>query len=546
MSYDESNRPFPIFLSPVKECGEYLTNGEDRLLRLAKKAQNVIGIALAVFLLEAVMQMILRRNHAVAESAFAYTLLINLTAATIIDFYRGMHSFHLKAHWFLLGSGPAIYCFTVAWDIWAPNIFPHVPVSYLLSCVDLLTVCSMIPAFLLISLPAGRRYFRHFIWIDLVQVTMAAYLLYVVVLRALPFTPSTGASLDQLRLVHLVSLEGTCLATGMLLHLFAAVGRDEKRFFGAVAFSTLLGLAINSVFNRLIVLHPNEALYNVPSLAQNIFSMTLYFLLPAESPIDSPRPVGFLGDMINIASPALPSAALLALGITVEPHYHRLGIVAVVTAFLLFAARSAIYQRSFEQSQISLEKAQVRLEHMSYIDELTGVANRRAFENTLRLEWERSSRSGSPLSLILIDVDFFKQLNDSQGHQAGDACLASVAHALQDALPRKIDTLGRYGGDEFAVVLPSTEAHAAQSVADRLCEAIRQLAIPVSGTTAPKISVSLGISTCISFQGSISQLLLSAADEALYQAKAAGRNCWRFCDISWKQTAAAAPEASSS
>jgi diguanylate cyclase (GGDEF)-like protein len=490
------------------------------LIGLTGKSRKKVGFAAVAFLLEASTQLILHRNQLAAEYVYAYLLIVNYTALMVVGLRRAVRSFHLSAHWFLLCAGGGIYAFSIFWDLWASTIFPHVPVIYLASCQDLMTVLDVIPVFVLISLPAGRRYFRHFIWIDLTQVILAAYLLYVVVLHVLPFTSTPVAPLDRMVLTQFISLLDLCATAALLLHCFAAVALDEKRFFGAVSLISLLSFATNLIFNRLLLLHQFEPSYNVPFLALNFFTLALYLLLPAENGEEMPSTVGLLADLINIASPALPSAALLALGIAVEPRFHLLGIWAMAAAFLLFAFRATIYQRSFE-------KAQATLERMSYTDGLTGVANRRAFEKRLLSEWERGTRSGSPLSLIIIDVDFFKHLNDTQGHHAGDACLVSIAQALQAALPRKLDLLGRYGGDEFAAVLPSTNADTTEVVAQRLWEAVRDLSIEIPGVSEGRITASLGAGTCTEFQNRTSQFLFSAADEALYKAKAAGRNCWR-------------------
>lgn len=498
---------------------------------LAGKPRKIVGIAVGIFLLEASTQLFLRRNHAAAELFLAYILLLNVTALMAIEIRRAMRSDHLKTHWFLLSAVSGLYIIYVLWDLWASTIFPRVPVAYLLSCEFVISVSSVIPSVVLISLPAGRQYFRHLIWIDLALVAMAAYLFYIVVLHQLPFTSAPVAPINEMAFMHLLFLESLFVTAAYLLHYFAAVGRDEKWFFGAVSLNAVISLPVRLVFNRLIALHPQESLYNVPAFLVSLLAPTIYLLLPAEDPEAAPFRVGTLADLINIAGPAMPSAALLTLGIVVESRFHRIGIAAMATAFLLFAVRATFFQRSFEQAKLSLEQAQMRLREMSYVDALTGVANRRAFEEALYFEWEHSMRSGSPLSLILIDVDLFKQLNDTLGHQEGDGCLVSVAQALRGALPRKTDVLGRYGGDEFAALLPSTNLQEAEVVAQRLWEAVHGLDIEIPGPALRKISVSVGVTGCTEFHLQTVKDLISAADKALYKAKDAGRDCWRTSDL---------------
>ncbi|WP_263356874.1 GGDEF domain-containing protein [Acidicapsa ligni] len=497
---------------------------------MAGRPRRIVGLAAGIFLFEASTQLFLRSNHAAAEHLLAYIFLINVAALMAIEIWRARRSDHLKAHWFLLSAVSGLYIVYVLWDLWAGAIFPRVPVAYLISCQFVIAVSSAIPSVLLISLPAGRRYFRHLIWIDLALVAMAAYLFYVVVLHQLPFTSAPVAPIDEMAFMHLLFLESLCVTAAYLLHYFAAVGRDEKWFFGAVSLNAVISLPIRLVFNRLVALHPQESLYNVAGLLVSLLAPTIYLLLPAEDSEAAPFRVGVLADLINIASPAMPSAALLTLGIVVESRFHRIGIAAMTTAFLLFAVRATFFQRSFERAQLFLEQAQMRLREMSYVDALTGIANRRAFNEALDSEWEHSMRSGSPLSLILIDIDLFKQLNDTLGHQEGDGCLVSVAQALRAVLLRKTDILGRYGGDEFAAVLPSTNLKDAEVVAQRLWEAVHILGIEIPGPTVRKISVSVGVGSCTEFHHQTVKDLISAADKALYSAKSAGRDCWRTSD----------------
>jgi diguanylate cyclase (GGDEF)-like protein len=250
--------------------------------------------------------------------------------------------------------------------------------------------------------------------------------------------------------------------------------------------------------------------------------------LPDEEPeARSTRSNSLFADIINIGSPVLSSLVLLSLGLAVQPRQPGLGVTAIIIAFATFTVRSVIYLRNFEQAQAALERAQERLEELSYTDALTGVPNRRAFDRALEQVWQHSARSGLPLSLILIDVDYFKQLNDITGHQAGDACLIRIAEALRVSLPRSTDVLGRYGGDEFAAILPGTDALAAKIVAARLCDAIRALAIEHPATASGHATISVGIGSCERVAGEHPTSLLAAADSALYKAKAAGRDGWR-------------------
>ena len=171
-----------------------------------------------------------------------------------------------------------------------------------------------------------------------------------------------------------------------------------------------------------------------------------------------------------------------------------------------------------------LEEANRRLATLSATDGLTGLANRRHFDEVLEREWGRATRSRQPLAVIMIDVDHFKKYNDCYGHQAGDACLKSVARVLQQATRRAGDLVARYGGEEFSIVLPNTGAGVATRIAETMRAAIETLHMPHQQAPLGKITVSVGIAASTAVGGKADHQM-RAADAALYRAKNAGRNC---------------------
>lgn len=171
--------------------------------------------------------------------------------------------------------------------------------------------------------------------------------------------------------------------------------------------------------------------------------------------------------------------------------------------------------------------AEDKVSKMALIDSLTGIPNRRCFDTFFQQEWRRSRRLKSPLSLALIDIDYFKLLNDRYGHQTGDACLRKIGRLLKDFVRRPGDLCARYGGEEFAVVYGNTDEDEARHLLAELSEAIRQLAIPNEGSTvAPYLTVSAGLATARPGDSSDSpDKLIARADRQLYLAKDSGRNC---------------------
>jgi len=175
-----------------------------------------------------------------------------------------------------------------------------------------------------------------------------------------------------------------------------------------------------------------------------------------------------------------------------------------------------------------LAESNRELQRLSRRDGLTGIANRRHFDEYLELEWRRAERDGRPLSLLIADVDHFKAFNDVYGHQAGDECLRRIAHTIDAQLSRSIDVTARYGGEEFAVILPETPLAGALNIAERMRGAvmglrIRHEASPVSDF----VTVSIGAASVIPRRGETPERLIGAADQALYDAKQGGRN--RVC-----------------
>lgn len=191
----------------------------------------------------------------------------------------------------------------------------------------------------------------------------------------------------------------------------------------------------------------------------------------------------------------------------------------------ILQGRSAGILKARIGMMLDLKKSRDILEHSARIDGLTGVNNRREFEKTLELEWRRSSRTNQNLSLIMLDVDYFKPYNDRYGHLAGDAALRKIAAILQDALSRPHDTVCRYGGEEFVILMPETNTSGANKVATLIREAIMRQAIPHDQSPiAEVVTISQGIACLIPNEYNSPTQLVRAADKALYQGKETSRN----------------------
>jgi diguanylate cyclase (GGDEF)-like protein len=182
-----------------------------------------------------------------------------------------------------------------------------------------------------------------------------------------------------------------------------------------------------------------------------------------------------------------------------------------------------------QEQAIALQQVNHELHRLANLDGLTAVANRRRFDEYLDQEWRRLQREQNPLALILCDIDYFKNFNDYYGHQAGDVCLKRVAQAIDDCLKRPADLVTRYGGEEFAIILPNTSNEGAVHVAQLIQATIRQLSIPHHHSQVSSfVTLSLGVSSQVPNAALDAHALVALTDKALYVAKAEGRNTFHL------------------
>jgi diguanylate cyclase (GGDEF)-like protein len=219
------------------------------------------------------------------------------------------------------------------------------------------------------------------------------------------------------------------------------------------------------------------------------------------------NPAMLLSNRVNALSGLLMGVALSML------LWHKSGV-------------QALLRRELQASNQQLRRQQAELQRLAVLDPLTGVINRREFERVFRHELVRAQRMGGTTSLVAVDLDHFKAVNDRHGHPVGDLVLQQVAHKLT-ALLRRYDVLARYGGEEFMILLPQTDLPAALAVAEKLRAAVQAMALRVDGVApgavAPHLTVSLGVATSTPTLREFEQLY-ARADQALYEAKRRGRN----------------------
>lgn len=185
--------------------------------------------------------------------------------------------------------------------------------------------------------------------------------------------------------------------------------------------------------------------------------------------------------------------------------------------------RALLRQRDELIEQLKGQNREIH--QLSIQDPLTKLANRRHFNEVFEREWANAIRNENHLSIVMLDIDFFKLYNDVYGHQEGDSCIATVAQTLEEGIKRKTDLVARYGGEEFIAILPNTAQEDAVIVAQQMCENVQNLQLPHSTSeVSDVVTISVGVATCIPKRDELPDILIKSADTALYEAKKAGRN----------------------
>jgi diguanylate cyclase (GGDEF)-like protein len=241
--------------------------------------------------------------------------------------------------------------------------------------------------------------------------------------------------------------------------------------------------------------------------------------------------LGFPGTVLAIFIVACISISLTITGhgplmlIVNSTMLHRIVVAQIflaVALFTTFPVAALLEER--KNLELSLQQRELRYRELAHADALTGLANRRAFDETLESEWQRAIRGRLPLAILLIDVDLFKSYNDIHGHIGGDQCLRSIANVIANALQSASDTASRFGGEEFAIILPNTHIEGALAVAESIRQAVAAMNLPHPCNPHGRQTISIGVAAATPDLGDSILSLLKLSDHALYRAKDLGRN----------------------
>ena len=365
----------------------------------------------------------------------------------------------------------------------------------------------------------GRRLAR------VVDATLALTLGYAYFLLTWSLLTARGApdEADVRTMLWLLDAQNLVLAVGALVRWRAAGDAKERELFGTLAWYTAGYLVIAFVNNHYMATDPDFGARE-SSVVSVVFALVAGLALRPPSQVALPRRVSRVARLVYGASPLFLAGMLLIVSLFLIRVDYALGTAGILVAVLGYGLRNTATQVRHIVREDRLQRDRSALRAIAWTDALTGVANRRFFDQALATASRRTLGGRQFLSVLMIDIDHFKLLNDRYGHPAGDACLRAVANALRQALVRPGDVLARYGGEEFVALLHEADADGARVVAERLRAAVQALAIENRDSALGMVSVCVGTASGMLLADIDVAALVDAADKALYEAKCAGRN----------------------
>jgi len=395
---------------------------------------------------------------------------------------------------------------------------------------DFIYVSAIVPFLIAFSITRAAQPVRAVSVLNFTQIALALGLAWIL-LDGTTLSPARAAIV----MGRICAAAAVLLGAMGVLRLCCSVEEEEKRCFRTInilLWSYLpveLGLDYLSHYRGLPSGTLFDLLWSVPFALAGWNALTL----PLDKADPQPAPQRSRPRLLlESLCPLLLTAAIFALAATVIPQHRAMGLAAVFLLLVVQGFQAAMVQANYLVShnllldrEQKLRTANAALEQLTLLDPLTGVSNRRAFDHAFAAAWRRALRRHHPLALLLVDVDYFKAINDLHGHAFGDECLIALARAMDAEAHRPDDLLARLGGEEFILLLPETSTEGAFLVARRLHESIRKLALVNDASPFDQLlTISVGIAICVPTPGMQPAAAFEAADQALYSAKDQGRN----------------------
>jgi diguanylate cyclase (GGDEF)-like protein len=448
--------------------------------------------------------------------------------ASVACLWRAFHCpASIRTHW-RLAAASLLFIFAAA-AIEAPAEIFLKAVPAVASIGDFFFFSAFVPILLSITLPDEGVFDRFTFLLDSFQAAACSCLAYTVLFGVFPFTgePAQAMSYAPLEFVYLTEYLVVVLLAALRLFL-GTRNASDRYFFRFLLLYTSLYAVTSGIYNHYVgkysLTNGVDALNDIPSAA---LALAAIFAPAADTSLSRRASRPALVRLIDNTRPVFLSLALIGLSAIVAIRHFAVAFAFIFGAFILYSLRASRLQSKIEHAQTELEQSNSRLAEIALLDGLTGISNRRRFDQFFSMEWGRARRSRQPLSLLLIDVDHFKHINDTYGHPAGDECLCHIARVLRATLTRPADLIARYGGDEFAVLLPETGSMGASTVA---CRIRSSLAKPAAGASYAT-TLSIGVATWNAEEDFSPDELIHAADRALYAAKHNGRDRVELFDL---------------
>ena len=418
----------------------------------------------------------------------------------------------LRVNWMIAALAFVFWAAGSLIDVW-------LPMSATASLVDFVYFLCAASLIFAMTTPDNDEPRWLFLLMDSIQALLAACLGYIVFFGSVPFTADHVVPLSENAMLWAYDMENVCLFIVACLRLLGSDGSAERqRFDIALLAYTLLSGAASSLYNHVAPADPS--VFDI--LLDPAFFLVAWLATRSRRAAAGIRETTPAAAFLNTVGPAFITAAVLIVAAFIARQRLLPGIVGIIATVSIYALRVSLLQTRHVMTQQHLSRTRDRLESLALEDGLTRVGNRRAFDTTLAAFWTDSERTGSPLSALLLDVDFFRAYNDHHGHLTGDNCLLSVAAELVAIAGGRGGFVARHGGEEFAILLPDASAADAREAALAIREAIAAMDIRShTGSPAP-ITVSIGVST--STGTTSARGLILAADDALCRAKRRGRD----------------------
>ncbi|RXH57493.1 GGDEF domain-containing protein [Granulicella sibirica] len=480
--------------------------------------QQVLAAGIALVAIQAVAGLFLPEQGVVTYAGIGCCYaLAGLTSFQRMFRYTGT----MRVRWMMVALGFAVGVLGFMLKIAGGSVFPST--GKMAGFPEVLLLLRGLP-FLVAASLSNRENSRVFIRLDLAQAVLTVGLAFIALLFAFPVPGGGYAPIPSLVATDRLMVANLLIAVAATVRIFARRDSGERRFFRRLC-GFLWANALAITFVNRVLLHRAHVFGGSPLLVISDLPV-LWMAVAASRPSKVVTSSGTVhrDSFVDAGSSFLFPFSVFLMAASIVPVHLYLGMGFVTLTFVLYAVRATILQTRYLAVQEELRKANERSRDQALQDGLTGIPNRRNFDQTLDREWRRAQRTNQPLSLLMIDVDHFKQLNDSLGHPTGDSCLRQLASLFRTRLGREQDFAARYGGEEFTILLMDTGIEGARTVAEGLRRTVSQYEFTHMGRPCGEITISIGVATKVPTLEEASSTLVELADEALYSAKNNGRN----------------------